>query len=264
MATIIKADSMQGAPRVLSLAELAARAQSEVLDARREAARILQEAKDRAAALTEEASRRGEADGFAKGHSDGYEAGRVAGHREAGERFLQESQPLEAMVRAAVEEIAAARQQLIQQAKSELLEVALAAAEKIVGAAALAGIEAAKANLQRVIEMAPVNGRCSVKVNPAQLEQLREQAGHLLAGLHTGGQFVLEADESVSPGGVKLVSRHGEIDATIQTQLQAVVEAMRGRKSSPVKSSRRKTADCGMYQSHKQSAEAACLGEQAL
>jgi hypothetical protein len=47
------------------------------------------------------------------------------------------------------------------------------------------------------------------------------------------GRIRWVADEAVAPGGVKVLTRRGQVDATIQTQLDNVAEALLGARTGP-------------------------------
>ena len=51
----------------------------------------------------------------------------------------------------------------------------------------------------------------------------------LVQVLSVSGDVRLVADEQIGKGGVKIISGHGEVDATIATQLNDVVESLFGR-----------------------------------
>ena len=210
MARIIKsgsADASRGAGEaVKDLADIAAEARVVVLDARKQAARIVAESRAESAADRESAAEQAYAEAFARGQNDG----------------------LLELAGKAVTELAEARATLLHEARCEMLDFALELAEKIVGRVAAAGISAARENLRKVLELADCAQKVTVKVNPAQRDALVECLPALIETLGRTGGIELVGDEGISPGGVRLLSGRGEIDATIETQLVAVAEALLG------------------------------------
>ena len=90
--------------------------------------------------------------------------------------------------------------------------------------------EAARANLRKALERVQGAGEVIVRVNPSQLAALRETCvldGD--AGAVADGRVRLVGDEGVSRGGVRAACGRGEIDATIERQLDAVAAAVLGR-----------------------------------
>ena len=201
----------------LKLADFAAEAREIVLEARKDAARIVSEAQARADEVVAEAERRGYQEGFARGQNDGHAEGReaAASHRAPAE--------LLELARRIVDELHRAAEALPRQA----LQFALEIAERIVGEAA-GDIRAARANVAKALELGAGYGQATIQVNPAQLEQLREHCQEVIEALSFRGNVCLTGDESVAPGGARLVSGQGQIDATIATQWKTIVTALTG------------------------------------
>jgi len=223
---------------VRGLDDLAAEAQKAMLDARQQAARLLADARSQADAACQAAAAKGYAEGLARGSSDGYDEGLRKGRAEARAELADRSSELVAQLRSIVAQLEAAHAETIHCGRCELLDFALAIAGKIVGRVAVADIGAARENLRKALELADRRREMSVKVNPGQLAALAEMLPELAESLGHTGQVNLVGDETVSPGGAKLQTAGGEIDATIETQLGNVVEALLG--------SRTAIADCGL------------------
>jgi len=234
MAQIIKTDATQdvGAARatVLNLADVAAEARAVVLDARKEAARLVADAQAKADEICRAAREEGYGAGLACGRTEGARQGRQEAKEEGKARFSAESAELTGLLRKVVEELSSARAELLHRARCEMLDFAVELAEKIVGRVAVADVSAAQANLDKAMELVRQGGEIVVKANPAQLDCLREYCRNLVESLGMGGPVRLAGDPSVGPGGVKVVSGPCLIDATVQTQLANVVEALLGRR----------------------------------
>ena len=232
MTRIIKAEQSNAAPpdaATLHLKDFAQEARAIVLDARKEAARIATEARDAAEEIKRRTGEEGYCEGFARGQNDGYADGHRRAQDEGRQRLAADAGELVALAGRIVRELADAREELMHQARQEMLELALELAEKIVGRVAAADIQAALANLTKVLELAGGRGEVVVRVHPGQLEQLRRHCAELVEALSLPGVVRLVGDEKIEPGGVKLVtSGGGEIDATIRTQLRNVVDALVG------------------------------------
>jgi len=239
---VIKAREMAsgGGPRaaVLDLKDLAAEARQIVLDARGEAARIIAQAKQQAEVLRRSAAEQGHAEGYAKGENLGYSDGMRRLRKRADGRMEATSAEIIALAKKVVQAMADAREELLHQARCQMLDFAIELARKIVGSVAVRDIEAARANLAKVLESACTGGRITVRVNPAQLPQLRAPCDELVEAIGIKDEVRLEPDEHIGPGGVKLLSRTGEIDATIETQLGKVVDSLLGTSSAPGPSGR--------------------------
>ncbi len=230
MAGIIKAtqaehDEAARASAVLKLNDLAQEARTIVLEARQQAAQILADA-TRKADQTAGAAR-------AQARRDGLEEARRQVREEIeqhGRQSLQEAAgQLRQLGEVFTSRLEETRQELQRQARRELLTFAVELAEKIVGRVAEKDIAAAKRNLAKVLEMIGTRGEVTLRVNPDQFELLREHAGQLMAEMEIRGQVNIAPDAEISPGGVKLLSRDGEIDATVETQFSALSGALLDR-----------------------------------
>jgi len=236
MTRIIKAECMNetASPRavLLNLRDFAEEARAVVLDARKQAAKVLGDARAKADGVKRQSADQGYSEGFARGQNDGYADGRKQAQDEGRQKVAADFSGLLELGRRIVQELSAARAELMDQAARQMLEFAIELAEKIVGRVAATDIQAAKTNLAKAMALVGRNAEVVVKVNPRQLEQLREHCAELAEALHLRGVVRLAGDERISPGGVKILSG-GQIDATIETQLANVVEALVGQGEPP-------------------------------
>jgi flagellar assembly protein FliH len=232
MARVIKAGvdapDGPGPSAVLKLTDFMAEAKAVVLEARKEAARIVIEAAAKAEQITTAAADRGYQEGFARGQNDGYADGQRVGSRQGLETSAEAATEALSVARRIAEELAARREELCEQARRELLEFALAVAERIVGRVAARDVSAAQGNLVKALEMAGFARSITVKVNPAQLAALGEHCRQAVEALAIQGRVELVADETVRPGGVKVPTGGGQIDATVEGQFAHIVETLLG------------------------------------
>ncbi len=202
MARIIKADQdVDGTTTaVLRLTDFVAEARAVVLEARKEAARIVAEARGKAEQIEQAATQHGYQEGFARGRNDGYSDGQQAGSRQGLEVSAGAAAQALSCAQRVAEELGAARSELVEQARQELLDLALAIAERIVGTVATRDVAAAQANLVKVLEMAGYAKAITIKVNPDQLQALREHCHKAVEALAIKGRVELVADETHQPG----------------------------------------------------------------
>jgi flagellar assembly protein FliH len=170
------------------------------------------------------AQARAEADRIrAEAHTAGYAEGRAAGHRQgAGEIARLASSFAEAAMG-----IEGLRAEVVEAVEHDAIDLGLRLAEKVVaGAAELRTeliAEALRGGLARIAE----RYRIAVLVNPADLDLFKdaivEQAR--MSGVE---HCEVRSDERVAAGGAIVATEHGEIDASVATQLdraREVVEA---------------------------------------
>jgi len=232
MARIIKAKTGPAADTgetpVMNLADIAAEARAIILDARKDAARVVAEARAAAEGVCDQAAEKGYAEGFARGQNDGYADGHKQGLAEGKEELAARAEDLVKLAERTVGELTAARGELLHRGRCEMLDFALALAEKIVGRLAVEDPAAARENLAKALELASFSQELRVKVHPSQLADLQACLPKFTEAFGRSGEVRLVGDEAISPGGVKLSSPQGEIDATIETQFSNIVEALLG------------------------------------
>lgn len=202
----------------LKLADFASEAREIVLEARKDAARIVSEAQARADEVVAQAERRGYQEGFTRGQDDGHAQGQQAATPQRAPAELLE------LTRRAVDELHRATESLPRQAVQFAIEIA----ERIVGEAA-GDIRTARGNLAKALELGAGYSQVTVQVNPGQLEQLHSHCPEVVEALSFRGNVRLVGDESVAPGGARLISGQGEIDATLATQWKTIVTALTGQ-----------------------------------
>jgi flagellar assembly protein FliH len=192
---------------------LHAQAQNLVEGAARNAEELLTDAHNRARALVEDAAARADAvaqEARKRGHEEGYQAGRDAADRDMNDMLVT--------MRGLLEMARAERHKLIQEAEPELVRLALGIAERVLQQQVALDrgvvVEMAKTAIARLIERDTV----TVRVNPADLERMREHREELIAIGEIRNLRVVE-DQRVDRGGVVVDTDAGTIDARITTQL---------------------------------------------
>lgn len=195
--------------------------------ARAEAARILdqasadaqslvQDAKERALELIDDAQRRaGEI--RAQAQSEGFEQGTTDG-RSAAQAEMDDM--LETM-RGLIEMARVERHKIVESAEAEIVRLSVAIAERVlnqhIALDTSAVVEMTRAAITRLVNRETV----TVRVNPADIEMIREHREKLMAMNDIDNMRVIE-DQRVDRGGVLIETDAGTIDAKISTQLREV------------------------------------------
>ena len=188
-------------------------AQAVLDEAERDAEAVLADAHERARALIEDAAGRADTiaqDARKRGHDDGFHAGRAAADAEMNDMLVT--------MRGLLEMARVERHKLIEEAEPELVRLALGIAERVLHQQVALDrgvvVEMAKTAIARLIERDTV----TVRVNPADLERMRDHRDELMAIGDIRNMRLLE-DKRVDRGGVVVETDAGTIDARIGTQL---------------------------------------------
>ena len=212
----------------LHLEDVAAEAKRMILFAQRKADHILSDAAEQSEESRLVRAQSGYEDGFARGRDEGLAEGARQGLAEAREAFAAQAADLLDLLGKVTADLSLARDELFDRGRRESLDLAIQLAEKVVGQVAIRSIGAARVNLKKVLDLTHRSGDVVLRVNPDQLTALSEYCPEATEALGIVGKVEVVADPAVSRGGVRLSTRHGQIDGTIETQLQNVVLALLG------------------------------------
>jgi flagellar assembly protein FliH len=201
------------APPPLDTDAIARAAHDLVTNAEDEAKSLLADAHERARAMIADASARADALIAAtksQAHSEGFAEGTAAADREMSE--------LTATMRNLVDMARVERHKLMEDAEPELVRLAIGIAERVLHQQIALDrgvvVEMAKVAIARLVERESV----TVRVNPGDLERMREHRDEFLSSGEIKNFRVIE-DQRVDRGGVVVETDGGSIDARVSTQL---------------------------------------------
>jgi flagellar biosynthesis/type III secretory pathway protein FliH len=161
--------------------------------------------------------------GFGDGERKGHEMGEQAGLASA----MQKMDSLLTVGHKLISELGDLHRKTCCDVESDLVQLALAVARKIVGHEVSIGPEAVGRIIRQALDRVEHAGRITIKLNPADLELLAEIKPQLLSGLPEAGRAAFEADAGIARGGCLIETDGGEVDARIERQFKVVEEAFR-------------------------------------
>lgn len=171
---------------------------------------LIRAARDEAQVLIESA--RGEADTL---RAQAREQGAAEAHTET----ATERERLAAELQAAYAELNAERERFMREAEPEMLKLSLAVAEKVIGREVSTHPEIVLDLIRRSLKRLKDKSELRVRVNPDDLQAVREARADLLAAVDGIEKLELADDRRVGRGGCVIESPNGAIDARISTQL---------------------------------------------
>jgi flagellar biosynthesis/type III secretory pathway protein FliH len=211
---------------VLDLGDL--RKQAEALKQRAiaEADRILAEARAEARRLTDAAEAKGFEAGFANGKAAGLKTGEKLGHDQALKSTSEEIHKLQEAWINAARQWDADRRNMLLDARQSLLALAVAMAEKIVRRVPEMDpsivIDQVAAALEYVARPCDV----TIRVSPADRPLLEQAMPQMLAEFSRVAHAAIVDDDAIAPGGCIVTAGQGRIDATLDTQLTRLIDAL--------------------------------------
>lgn len=218
---------------VLDLGDLTRQGQALIDSARARADQILADARAERDRLIAGAAEKGRAEGLARGleegRAKGSEEGRAAALSEHRERLAR----LASSWQVALDEFAAQRQMLLNHAHADILKLAAMIAERVVKRAIELDAGVVTDQVRAVLASVTRPTELLLRVHPEDLETARAAMPELLSAFELVRGAEVVGDPSLSRGSCVASARAGpggigggEIDASIGTQLDRIVEAL--------------------------------------
>ncbi len=180
--------------------------------AQEKADNILTKAKTELEKITEEAHKQGVNEGKEKGIKSG---------EEVIKRALAEIQNV-------LIEAKHKREEIIQTNQEMIIDLALMIAKKIIKTELATNKEAILKNLNQALKKVKNKEKIKVKINPLHLKELGTQKEEFLAQVSGLEEINFEEDQNIEPGGCRIETNFGLIDATISSQLEIIQETLGG------------------------------------
>lgn len=168
-----------------------------------------------------------EQEAYCRGFSDGEKNGFAQGESTAADAARSRLEPLLESLRHLLAELESLQRRACHDLEKELVHLALGVARKIVGREVQADAEAVAGIVRDALSRVEHAEQVSIRMNPADLDGLAELKPRMLDGLADPGRARFEADASISPGGCRIESDGGDIDARIEQRFKIVEDAFR-------------------------------------
>jgi flagellar assembly protein FliH len=220
MATIIKPNEPQRASGAAfravayDLTDMAAQADSYLGTVRGQAAQIVEQAKREADAIRQQAEVAGK------------RAAEQAIERILDEKVAQQMKTLIPALQSAVRQVEDAKQAWLKHWERCAVELAAKIAGRLVRGELERRPEISGAWIRESLQLAAGAGDVTIRLNPADEETLARQAQQMAAVFAPLAKVSIVADETITPGGCRLITEFGSIDHQIETQLERVKQEL--------------------------------------
>jgi flagellar assembly protein FliH len=224
---LIKAHAMRrvGARVTFEYEDLARQCDEYVAQAHRQGEAIVAEAASR----SEEFRRRAYDEGHAAGQHDGLAAAQglidSRAAKLAAEQTHERLRTVLPALEALVGSLEVERERWLTVWESAAVRLSAAIAEKIVRRELAQRPELTIEIVREALQLAAGRPQITLRLNPKDLEQLRASEP-IRECLSRVGEAVLLPDDAISRGGCLIETRHGAIDARIETQLLRIVDEL--------------------------------------
>lgn len=205
------------------MADVEAAAKAMLLRARQQADQLLAAAQTEGEALKAEAKAEGFQQGKSEGLARGMDEGRKAGEQQALAQHTTELQQAIAALTAAATTLDNSRGDIEADGLREVVKLAIAIARRVTKRQALLEPEVMIANLEEAMKLVVQQIDLRIVINPAQRAMLDSALPQLRLQWPSLKHVEVMEDPAISPGGCRIATRQGSIDADLDVQLDRVV-----------------------------------------
>ncbi len=126
----------------------------------------------------------------------------------------------------AAEELSRLRDSQAKNSSNDMLRLVFAVAEQIIGREVSADPAIVATIIEKALQASVRSDQYRIAVNPADLETVNQQKPLFLASVSGLKNLSIETDATITAGGCRVDSELGDVDATIETQLDTIKEAL--------------------------------------
>ena len=122
-----------------------------------------------------------------------------------------------------------AKQEVYEQIAPDILEISVDIAQKIIKKEVSEYPQVLVNNIVDVLKsLSKDENKIALRVNPVQVDVVKQQVPEILTIAGLDARVSVLADEEVSEGGCLVTTSNGVVDATVETQLSVICEALKG------------------------------------
>lgn len=154
---------------------------------------------------------------------EAYARGRREGLAAAEEKLETATQALAS----ALEEVSRLRASLANSSRQDMLRLVIAVAEQIIRREVAADPKIILTIIENALQSSVRADHYRIRISPDDLEKVTQQKPLFLASISGLKNLSIEADASISAGGCRVDSDLGDVDATLETQLEAIQQVLK-------------------------------------
>lgn len=128
---------------------------------------------------------------------------------------------LEALTQA-LDEVSRLRESQVRNSSRDMLRMVMAISEQVIRRAIEIEPEIILSLIENALQASVQADNCCIRVSPQDLELVKQQKPLFLASISGLQHISIKSDAAITPGGCKVESDFGDVDATIETQLEEI------------------------------------------
>jgi flagellar assembly protein FliH len=212
------------------MADIEGYARKMLLQARQQADQLLAAAQAEAAAMKTQAHADGLAEGLAAGKREGLAQGKAEGQTAGKTAAFEAEKAKMAELLATIASLAQAfdeqRHAMVEEAEAEVLPLALAIARKVTKRMGTLDPCVVEANAREAVRLLASKHEARIVLHPSQRQLMMDVVAKLKIQWPQLQHVSLVDDESVTPGGCRVHTAGGEIDAELDSQLDRLAREL--------------------------------------
>lgn len=167
-------------------------------------------------------------DGFQQGSREGYDKG----YREGMAKAQEEAAALRVQAGEVLAQAEKHRRSTIESLEAEIIELARDIAERLLSAQLTLDREVILGVAAESLRLVADRLNVVLYVNPDDLELVEGRMDELKSLLPARGQLQVVSDSAIQPGGCKVETEQGWVDATMETRREALLKALYGKEQN--------------------------------
>ncbi len=153
---------------------------------------------------------------------EAYGRGRQEGLAAAEQRLESATQALTQTL----EDVSRLRDSLARSGSQDMLRLVMAVAEQVIQRSIEVDPNVVLSIIENALQVSVRSDSYRICINPVDLDGVIKQKPLFLASISGLKNISFEADAAISPGGCRVDSELGDVDATIETQLESIRQAL--------------------------------------
>lgn len=131
-------------------------------------------------------------------------------------------------VRNAITSFAGAKQEVFEYIAPDILEISVEIAQKIIKKELQQDPTIILDNIMEILKgLSKEETKITLRVNPSQVSLLKSEIPNVMSNIGLDAKVLIVPDDTVMEGGCMVTTNNGVIDATIETQLAIISEALK-------------------------------------
>ena len=211
---------------IFNLRDVAEEAREMIATAKRESERLLDQAQQEKEKLFEQAQQEGHQTGYGQGLAEGGKKGLEQALAEARDNFAKMNDQTLNALKSVLQQFNQEKENILWRSEQETVQLALAIAEKVIKQTPNENSRITSDNVMTALKLVARNTHATVWVNPEDQQNLEKMAGknETVFGKFENINFV--TDEEITPGGCRVTTENGQIDAQLETQIKRIADEL--------------------------------------